>query len=188
MPEKPVVLTFDDGYLTNLEYILPILEKHNAKAVFSIVGEYTDRFTNVRDRVLSYAHLCWEDVKALVDSPFAEIQNHSYNMHSLKGRRGVAKKKGESLEEYRKVLDNDILYMQKLIQEKTGYTPTTFTYPFGELSSAAEKILKEMGFKATLTCTEGMNVLTGKPEDLYYMRRYNRPCNVDRDKFFGRFE
>lgn len=188
LPEKPIMITFDDGYLTIKEYILPILEKYNCKAVVSIVGEFTDRFTKNVDRKLSYAHLNWDDINELVNSKYIEIQNHSYDMHKVGNRRGIAKKIGENYEEYKKVLNNDILYLQNLIKKNTGYTPYAFTYPFGEMSKDSISILKDMGFLVTFSCNEGINILTGDKEELYQLKRYNRPYNINREKFFGKFE
>lgn len=188
LPAKPVMITFDDGYLTSQVYILPILQKYNAKAVVSIVGEFTDKFTENKDTKLSYAHLSWDNVKELVYSGNIEIQNHSYGMHKIGRRKGIAKIKGETLEEYRKALNNDILHMQSLVEKHTGYLPTTFTYPFGSISKDAKPILKDMGFLATLTCNEGVNIITGDKDELYNLKRYNRPYNIDREKFFSKFE
>ena len=42
LPEKPVLITFDDGFYNNLTYLLSILEEYDAKAVLSVVGEYAD--------------------------------------------------------------------------------------------------------------------------------------------------
>ena len=38
LPKNPVVITFDDGQLNNLEYVLPLLKKYDMKANFSVVG------------------------------------------------------------------------------------------------------------------------------------------------------
>lgn len=188
LPEKPIMITFDDGYLTSKVYILPILEKYNSKAVVSIVGEFTDKFTDNNDKGLSYAHLSWDDVKELVNSPNIEIQNHSYAMHKISKRKGISKIRGESSENYRKALNNDILHMQNLVEKNTGYRPTTFTYPFGSVSKEAQPILKDMGFLALLTCNEGVNMLSGDKEELFSLKRYNRPYGINREKFFSKLE
>ena len=45
LPDKPVLLTFDDGMYNNFKYVVPILKKHNAHAIFSVVGAYTDEYS-----------------------------------------------------------------------------------------------------------------------------------------------
>lgn len=185
LPDKPIMITFDDGYLTSKVYVLPILEKYNLKAVVSIVGEFTDRFSGSNDKGLSYAHMTWDDINELISSEHIEIQNHSYDMHKISGRKGITKLRKESLEDYRKVLNNDILHMQNLIEEKTGYKPMAFTYPFGSVCKDAEPILRDMGFLALLTCNEGVNLLSGDKDELFNLKRYNRPYGIDREKFFS---
>ncbi|QSX05207.1 polysaccharide deacetylase family protein [Sedimentibacter sp. zth1] len=188
LPEKPIMLTFDDGYLSQVEYILPILKKYNCKAIISIVGIYTDTFTESKDTCLSYAYLSWGRIKDLVKSDYIEIQNHSYDLHKIGKRKGVGKKFGETYEKYKQALNNDILYMQNLIEKNVGYRPTTFTYPFGEMSDESETILKDIGFLATLSCAEGVNYITKNKEDLYKLKRCNRPYKINREKFFDRFD
>ena len=181
------MITFDDGYLSNYVYILPILEKHDCKAVISVVGEFTDRFTEEPDSNVAYSHLNWEQVKELVDSPYVEIQSHSYDMHKTDKRKGSSKMKGESSEQYKKALSDDANKLQALMEEKTGYRPTTYTYPYGSISKDSDEILKELGFKATLSCYSGINMLTGNKDELYDLKRYNRPYGIDRVKFFAQF-
>jgi hypothetical protein len=38
LPEKPVLITFDDGYLSNYELAFPILKKYNMKATIFVIG------------------------------------------------------------------------------------------------------------------------------------------------------
>lgn len=188
LPLKPIMLTFDDGYFSNYEYILPILEKHDCRAVISVVGEFIDDSSEKCDSNAAYSYLNWEQIKDLVHSPYIEIQNHSYSMHKLGKRKGASKKKGESYEQYKKALSNDVGKMQILMEEKTGYKPTTFTYPYGYSSRESNEILTDMGFLATLTCEMGINYLSGNSDELYGLKRYNRPNGVSQDEFFKQFE
>ena len=175
LPEKCVMITLDDGYYNNLSEVLPILEKYRMSAVISVVGFYTDNIAPADPHVPEYSYLTWSDIKELSDSGFAEIGNHTYNMHSFDGiRKGCAKVKGETNEEYINTLKSDIQLLQSEIHRNTGISPIVFAYPFGEVSREALPVLRECGFLITLNCSEKPNYITRNPECLYGIFRYNR--------------
>lgn len=175
LPEKPVVLTFDDGYYNNYVYAYPLLKKYDSKAVISIVGAYTDLYSETPDTHVNYAHLSWDNVKEMADSGYVEIQNHTYDLHSLdKGRSGSKKNSNESEQEYEKMLRSDVGKLQEKCLEKLGKAPDTFTYPFGLVSDESLDIIRSLGFKASLSCEEGLNSLDRDPEQLYKLKRYIR--------------
>ncbi len=175
LPEKPVMITLDDGFYNNLTYALPILERMQMRAVVSIVGAYTDRFTETPDPNPNYAYLAWEEVQQLAGSGYVEIQNHSYDMHGQLGRKGSARMRGESEEHYRKLFVGDTERAQSALREHTGEPPTAYAYPFGNACEEAERFLQEMGFRATLTCREQENIVRrGDPQSLFGLGRFNR--------------
>ncbi len=190
IPLKPVIITFDDGNLNNYLYGQPILEKYNMKAVISVIGSYTEAFSKepYPTNDPPYAHVSWHQIKTMHDSGFFEIQNHSYSLHSINKRNGAKRKKGESLESYRSMLTADIMTLQNKLKDTCGITPNTFTYPFGAISSESKEIIKELGFKASLSCLEGVNLINKDKEDvLFGLKRKNRPHGVSSEKFFKRF-
>ena len=74
------------------------------KAVISIVGSYTDKFSETDEANLNYSYLRWKDINELISSGRVEFQNHTYNLHdNTHGRIGAKKKKGESDDEYKKI-------------------------------------------------------------------------------------
>lgn len=176
LPEKPIILTFDDGYYNNYLYVYPLLKKYNAKAVISIVGMYTDSYSQNEDKSAEYAHLNWDTVNEMMDSGLVEFQNHSYNLHSMnKGRNGSKKKNSESQNDYEKILSYDLTLLQTEFLEHTGYTPTVYTYPFGAVSKASFDIIKKIGFLSTLSCENKTNYITqGDDECLYMLNRFIR--------------
>lgn len=185
LPEKPIVLTFDDGHYNNYGYLFPLLEKYDMKAVISIVGSYTDKFSETDEANLNYSYLRWKDIKELMDTGHIEFQNHTYNLHSNTGKRiGTKKIKGETDEHYKSILKDDILKLQQEFEGNTNYTPKCFTYPFGGISNASLDIIKELGFKASLSCEQGINKLTKNPNSLYLLKRYNRPSYISTYNFF----
>lgn len=187
LPQKPIMITFDDGCYNNLGYAVPLLEKYNMKAVISIVGSYTDTYTKSDEANLNYSYLRWKDVKELISGGTIEFQNHTYDLHSNKnGRMGCKKKSWESYEEYESLLSNDLLKLQNEFKQEIGYEPNTFTYPFGAVSNGTTSIIKKLGFKASLSCTSGVNYITRNPESLYLLKRNNRISGISTEKFFNK--
>ena len=185
LPEKPIMLTFDDGYYNNYLYAFPLLKQYNCKMVLSPIGRYTDEYTQNKDTHANYAHCSWDAVREMMASGLVEFQNHSYNLHSIdSGRKGAKKKAVESLVDYRTLLVEDVMKMQTRMREETGYTPTAFVYPFGAVSSESLPILKELGFQATLICESHINAITRDPECLYGLGRYRRPAKTGSEAFF----
>jgi peptidoglycan/xylan/chitin deacetylase (PgdA/CDA1 family) len=175
LPKKPVVLTFDDGNTGDLNYVLPLLEKYDMKAVFSVIGEAAERFTKEQAAKpnAKFPNLTWPQIKEMHDSGLCEIQSHGYNLH---GRGGAGKRGGEATAVYHARLRADLQRLQSLCHEHLEFTPTTFTYPLGVIHKDAQAVLEELGFVATLSCQEGMNrLIQGDPKCLMRLKRSNRP-------------
>lgn len=183
LPEKPVMITFDDGHLNTLTYGLPILQKYEARAVVSVVGAYVERAVEENDPNPLYAYVTWDDLKQMAASGFFEIQNHSYDLHKHKGSHGAVRKEGEVLNTYQQRLTSDVLKMQQALFDMANITATAFTYPYGLIDKEGEQVLRELGFAATLTCVERPNYITRSPESLYLLGRYNRPAGMSTYRF-----
>ena len=183
LPDKPVMLTFDDGYLNNRTYAEPLLQAYGMRAVISVVGSYTDRFTQTPDPNPLYAHLTWEDLIRMQENGVFEIQNHSYDMHALGPRRGSDRMAGESDGSYRCAFTEDTERMQRLLAEH-GIAATTYTYPYGQVGAHTTEWLKELGFSVSMTCYEKMNLIrAGDPEGLFCLGRWNRPAGISTEAF-----
>lgn len=189
LPEKPIMLTFDDGYYNNYSYLYPLLKKYNMKAVISIIGKYTDLYSS-GDEIMNnnYSHLTWDEMREMVASGHIEIQNHSYDMHSDQTRRGVRKVFGEDEAEYELKIAEDIELLQREINSNLGVTPKAFTYPFGFFNDESEKVVRELGFEVSFSCYERVNTITRDPECLYRLGRFNRPSGPSTKEFFAKIE
>jgi peptidoglycan/xylan/chitin deacetylase (PgdA/CDA1 family) len=185
LPDKPVMITFDDGYYNNYYYAYPIAKKYNCKIVISPIGYYTDLFSSSDDSHPNYSHCTWNQINEMAKSGLVEIQNHTYDLHSRKkGRVGTCKKSWESQEDYTAVLSSDLMKMQQEMYEYAGFIPTAFTYPYGEVCTESKSVIKSLGFKASLTCQYKMNYITKDPDCLYCMGRYLRSAGVSSEYFF----
>lgn len=186
LKSKSVMLTFDDGYYNNYYYAYPLLKKYNYKAVISPIASMTEKFTKSGEISVTYGNMSISDIKEMVDAGYVEIQNHSYNMHTLKPRRGIEQKSGETLEKYTEVIKEDITKAQNYFKNNADITPTCFVYPFGAKSNSTLEIIKKLGFVCTLTCTEKPNLITKNPDSLYELGRYRREKNETMESLLSR--
>lgn len=174
LPDKSIMLTFDDGYYNNYYYAFPLLKKYKCKAVISPIASMTEKFTQTQDISVTYGHISDDNIREMVNSGYVEIQNHSYDMHTLTPRKGVSKKKGESQEDYKNAVTSDITKAQNYLENVTGKKTSCFVYPFGAKSDVTEEIVRELGFVCTMTCTEEPNIITRDKESLFELGRYRR--------------
>lgn len=185
LPDKPVMLTFDDGYYNNYLYAYPLMQKYGFKMVLSVIGKFSEDFSETADENAYYSHCTWDQLREMELSGYVEVQNHSFDMHSTdKGRNGTKKNSWESIENYKEILSKDILKCQNYLVEQAGITPTAFTYPFGAISSESVDILKELGFKASFSCENKMNLITRDPDCLFGIDRFIRPSGEASETFF----
>jgi len=185
LPEKPVMITFDDGYYNNYLNAFPLLKEFQMKAVVSIIVSETDKYSQLNENRENYSHLTWEQIKEMMDSGLVEFQNHSYGLHKSGGkgkRKGIGKIRGESTEAYQAAIREDVEKGQLRFVEMTGYAPTAFTYPFGSVSEDSYGVLEELGFRATLDAQGKVFHLTRDPECLRRIPRYNRPWGTTAEK------
>lgn len=185
LPEKPILLTFDDGFYNNYLYAYPALKKYEQKAVISILGSETDRYSLIKVTNAYYSYLTWSEINEMLMSGTIEIQNHTYNMHTYNnGRKGCIERPGEDLNTYKEKFIEDIGLLQQKIIDCTGTTPNTIAYPFGYYSENSEQVIKEMGFKASLTCSQNLNKISHDPNCLYKLGRFLRPPDKNSNDFF----
>lgn len=178
LPEKPVMLTFDDGLYNNLSLVLPLLETYDMCAVVSVVGIFTDEYAPDAPHNDVYSYLTWEDLKQMHDSGRITLGSHTYDMHENGTRQGCAKTDWETEEEYHETLYADLSLMQTRFQEELQIQPAVFAYPYGFVCSESKPVLADLGFQITLTCLEKPNFITRNPACLYGINRYNRPGNT----------
>lgn len=189
LPQKCVMLTFDDGYETGYTILYPLLQKYNMKAVISVIGSLTELYTEKEDHNDSYSYLDSDEIRILSQSPLVEIENHSYNMHFCESgkRKGINKLYGESSDEYKKTVGGDLEKMQLYLLKKTGVLPKAIAYPYGECCSDTIEMCKRLGFEVTFTCEEKVNTITRyRSESLMNLGRFNRSGTTDRETFFSR--
>lgn len=175
LPEKPIMITIDDGYESNYLMAFEVLKKLDMPAVISVVGWSVGKNTRLDGSTPITPHFSWEIARRMYESGYIEIQNHSYDMHSTPfdnilfnpdGRYGVLSVVGESEEQYRQKLKSDMYKNKYLIESNVGNNNVLFCYPYGLKNDISEDVAKELGFKITLTTRKGVNYI--RPGDSLY--------------------
>lgn len=174
LPDNPVLLTFDDGFYNNLAYALPLLEKYDMCATVNVVGEFTQILAEADSHSAVYSYLTADDLRTMLESGQITLGNHTTNLHHQSARMGCRIMPNEPEDAYSAVLRADIGSLQTYLAQETGISPIVFAYPYGFDCPESVPILRELGFLITLSCREGVNILTDDPECLYGLRRYNR--------------
>ena len=183
LPQNPIIITFDDGEKSFITKVLPLLEEYKYPANMNLVGSLVELYTKNGDTDDRYAYLNEKDVKELVKNDLVSLGCHSYNLHSLSGRRGMGKIYGESEAEYEKLINNDIKKFNENFERASGEITDIMAYPYGIKNETLKTIVRENGFKITLTCREEINKISvgGSLEDL---GRFNRPYGESSKSFF----
>lgn len=184
LPEKSVIITFDDGQRSFLTKVVPLLEEYNFPAVINIVGSLVDLYTENGETDDRYAYLNWNDIKILSENPLVEIGHHSYNFHSLGYRRGMGKIYGESNSAYTEIMKTDIEKLNEKLLSNIGYVPYILAYPYGIKNDTLSELVRTEGFSVTLTCREAVNKIS-VGEDLFELGRFNRPYKYSSYTFFA---
>lgn len=184
LPEKPVLLTFDDGQFNNYLYAYPLLQARGMCAVVAVIGAETARFTETGEENAYWSYLTAERLREMQESGVFEIANHSYAFHDQRVRKGCLKRREEDDTAYRQLLRADTLRTQELLAQAGLPRPTVYAYPFGACSRETEQVLRELGFRCTLGCAGQVNRITRDPDCLYRLGRFNRPSGVSSEAFF----
>lgn len=152
-PEKTVAITFDDGYLDNLEHAYPILEKYDAKATIYVVVDRHDRDWSTYKKahhnsgeLAREPKLNDEQVQFLAHSGLVEIGSHTLthaNLDKLTNEECLYELQGSKQQ------------LEQLIQRPV----TSFAYPFGIYSARDVGLAKQVGYGNAVTTKEGIDDL-----------------------------
>ncbi|MFC2337823.1 MAG: polysaccharide deacetylase family protein [Negativicutes bacterium] len=148
LPDKPVILTFDDGYLDNYTDMLPLLEARGMKAtVFMVTND-----------IGLPGYLTWDALRDMQERGI-EIGSHTANHLPLTGMPPSEAEKEVKL--------------SKLLLEWNGIrTVFGFSYPNGSYAEYISAILKRNEYLAAVTGDPGLNTMDTDP---YLLQRINIP-------------
>jgi peptidoglycan-N-acetylglucosamine deacetylase len=126
VPDRVVVLTFDDGARSDTEFVAPLLKRYGFGATFFI----TEGLTFLANKT---TRLTWDEVRGLHEDGF-EVGNHT------RAHAGVDR---QSADEFRA----DVEHIERRCAEHGIPHPTTFCYPGYRHAPHAAQVLGEMGYR-----------------------------------------
>lgn len=183
LPENPVLITFDDGYSSNYELAMPILEKYGMKGtVFAIGASVGHSFYKDTEHPIT-PHFGWEEAREMVASGVLDVQSHTYDMHQWPDfedgegplRQTALPLEGEGEAEYMAALRADLERYARERERELGEGFTALSYPSGGYWDITEVVVHEAGIPVTFAANAyRRNVLVrGLPQSLYALCRWN---------------
>lgn len=171
LPEKSVLLTFDDGYKGVFQYALPILKKYHVKATIFITTSYINHPTFLK----------WEELDELVKSNLFTLGSHTDNLHhQIKFPQFLATysdllrfySNGESIKQYESRVLPDLIKSKKNLETRYKKNISCFAYPFGSFSSEAIWLVKKAGFTCAFAYYSNGRKFINRNSNPYFLERY----------------
>ncbi len=134
LPDKPVVLTFDDGYLDHYTYVFPLLQAYDFTGTFFVITGLLD--------ANHPQYITWEQVQEMAAAGMS-MEGHTKTHRELDGR------------DY-DFLIYEILGSQQSLAAHTGQTPQMFSYPAGRYDAETLRVAGEVGLWRAVTTQPGM--------------------------------
>ncbi len=118
--EKKILITIDDAFSSFYQNAWPYLKENKIPFILFVSTEPIGKF----------GYMNWKQIKEIDKEDFAFIGNHSHSHKYLVNL---------DFEEFKKDIDQSI----KIFEEKLGYNPIYFSYPFGEYSLKQKKYISQ---------------------------------------------
>jgi biofilm PGA synthesis lipoprotein PgaB len=178
LPEKAVLLTFDDGYKSVYTKVFPLLKQFGFPAVVAIVGDWieTPPASPVRygDQLLARSNIVvWSELREMVASGLVEVASHSHAMHTgvtanpqgnsvpaaIARRYWPQTSRYESEEEYAARVKADLKRNADLIQRELAVRPRAMVWPYGVYNLKTAEWAAEAGMPITMNLERGPNTV-----------------------------
>ncbi|MGJ4754181.1 polysaccharide deacetylase family protein [Leptospira kmetyi] len=158
-PEKPILLTFDDGSKTHLEVLVPLLKKYGFTASIFI-------YPSIISSGKKY-YLTWDQLKSALDSGVLDLGSHTLYHPKLPTMS-------------RALIRKQLLESKQILETKTGRKVVDLAYPFGLFDPRVIEEAKAIGYRMAFTVNPGKN-LPGTP--VYNVHRSLVPWGQSQSAF-----
>ena len=140
LPRRSVLLTFDDGYKSFVQYARPILKDYGFGATLFVYSDFIGAGTA----------LSWQDLRTLSEQGFA-VQAHS------KSHANLRRKEGESEAAYAKRIEAELAFPTTLFKKHLGRPSEVLAYPYGDTDDELLPYVAKYGYSAAFTVRRQSN-------------------------------
>ena len=165
LPEKTILLTFDDAYQSFYDFVYPILAEYKISSVLAVVTYWIgkEKPDSVEHNLMS-----WDQIREVAESPYVEVISHSHDLHkgviyNPQGNKLAAAVNRqydaqagnyEDAEAYVKRVEDDLKTSKRILEEKTGQVVRAIAWPYGRYNEIIAKKGKEIGFGIQFTLND----------------------------------
>ncbi len=156
LPDKPIVLTFDDNYLGQYQYAFPLLKKYRYPAVWSVHTAYVGH-------PAGKPKATWAQLREMQQSGLIEIASHTVN-HIPFDRLTPDQIRTELVES------------KRVLEKNLGVPVRYFTYAEGVHDEVSKRLVAEAGYEAALAMSLDpyLERTANESEDLLSISRYGQ--------------
>ena len=141
LPPKSVVIAFDDGYKSFVQYAYPILKSLGFPATLFVYTDYVGAGRNA---------LSWKDLRDLVAEGF-DVQAHS------KSHADLRRQQGEADAQYTRRMQAELRQADDLFRQHLGAPREALAYPYGYADDELIRHVKQNGYVAAFTVRRQTN-------------------------------
>ena len=197
LPEKPIVLTFDDGYFSNYEYAFPILQEYDMQATIFAIGVSVGKDTYKDTDHAMTPHFGADEAREMVDSGLISVQSHTFDMHqwppfedgNAQVRETLLPFDGEADADYEAAVEADFAESRELLESITGQPVNALAFPEGAYVTLTQDALRSAGAELTFTTVRAVNtVVKGLPQSLCAMPRFGMTESADMSALVAELE
>jgi len=160
---RAVMLTFDDGDTSFVDYAFPLLKEYGFRATMNIIGQAVDGHALIdRQRPV----LSWDECRYLLSSGLVDLGCHSYALHS----------RGGVLSASYGAIENDLMLFQEIYKRELGKRCTVLAWPYGIYDKKCIEIARHAGFSCIVTSRRGF---IEKGSDMHDLPRLTITSKLD---------
>ncbi|MBQ7475729.1 MAG: polysaccharide deacetylase family protein [Clostridia bacterium] len=184
LPERPVLITFDDGYLSNYESAFPLLRERGVKAAVFVVGSSAGKDTYRDTDIPITPHFGAAEAREMESSGTITIGSHTFDMHRWAEyeteqpvRSNILPFEDEDEDDYARALAADDEAERSWFASAGLSAPIALAFPEGKRAAVTDAVLVSLGYRVTFTTDAGRvnELLPGVPGTLLDLGRITVP-------------